>query len=193
LRRKQVAAQAQAGRATKFITLTVNPLEGEDADDRAVKLARAWRLLVKRIKRYYGYKTFEYFCVFEATKKGEPHLHILARVGWISQKWLSKQLKDITNAPVVDIRKVQDGRHVAHYLAKYVGKEPGKFGTCKRYWATHNWTTKPKPQEVAHEDRYYKWKIEELTLHVVLAICTANNWIVERKGQLYEVSYGIPP
>ncbi len=95
----------------------------------------------------YGYRKLAYFCVFEATKNGEPHLHILARVGWISQKWLSDKMKKLINAPVVDIRRVKNKKKLAYYVSKYCGKEPHRFTTCKRYWTTQNWElTKFEPE-----------------------------------------------
>ena len=112
-------------------------------------MALAWPIIVKRAKKKYGYDTIPYLCVFEATKRGEPHLHILCRVKWISQKWLSEQLKDLTGAYIVDIRKVKSQKQIAHYMAKYVGKEPHRFKGCKRYWRTQNWLVVPaeRPEE----------------------------------------------
>jgi len=192
-RKRQVVAQAKSGHPNKFITLTVNPATGEDRADRAAKLARAWRLIVKRVKRYYGYKDVQYFCVFEAHESGEPHLHILARVGWIGQKWLSQQLKDITGAFVVDIRKVRSQAQMAYYVAKYVGKEPGKFGTCKRYWTTRSWSQTKKVYKERFEDRYSAWKIEHQSIATVLAIVKNYGWTYTQDGDLYDVRYRAPP
>lgn len=138
-RKRELISLARAGRPQTFITITVNPSKGTDPVDRARKLVKAWRLIVKRAKRQYGYSTIAYLCVFEATKKGEPHLHILSDVKWIDQKWLSRQMRDIAEAPIVDIRKVRSSKHIAYYIAKYIGKQPHKFGTCKRYWTTKGW------------------------------------------------------
>lgn len=87
----------------------------------------------------YGYAELPYFCVFEATLKGEPHLHILCRVKWISQQWLSKQMNLLMMAPVVDIRRVRDKTKLAFYISKYCGKAPHRFLTCKRYWTTRDY------------------------------------------------------
>jgi len=130
---------AKSGKPNTFITLTVNPKSGPNPEARARALVDAWRQVTRRAKRYYGYKTIPYLCVFEATGKGEPHLHILARCKWIDQKWLSAQMRQLINAPIVDIRRIRGSRHVAHYVAKYVGKGPGQFGTCKRYWHTRDY------------------------------------------------------
>ena len=138
-RTKQLIALALSGAPTTFITLTVNPAWGASKADRARRLVDSWRTIVKLVKKRYGYSTLPYFCVFEATKAGEPHLHILARVKYIDQKWLSKQMKLLMNAPIVDIRRVKNKNKLAFYVSKYCGKEPHRFATCKRYWTTRDW------------------------------------------------------
>lgn len=147
-RKSQLIALAKSGKPDTFITLTVNPAWGHSPEYRAHKLVDAWRTIIKRVKKQYGYKTIPYFCVFEATKKGEPHLHILCRVKWISQKWLSAQMKSLMGAPIVDIRRVRDKSKLAYYISKYMGKDPHRFETCKRYWTTRDWELeKYEPQE----------------------------------------------
>ncbi len=132
-------ALARSGSPNTFVTLTVNPAYGASPARRARSLARAWPKVVKAAKKKYGYKSIPYLCVFEATKKGEPHLHILCRVKWIDQRWLSDQMRRLINAPIVDIRRVRSPGQAAHYISKYVGKEPGHFESCKRYWRTQDY------------------------------------------------------
>ena len=136
MRRGQLMKLGRDGAPTTFITLTVSKKSGTDPEARARALVDAWRQVVKRAKKEYGYRSIPYMAVFEATKAGEPHLHILARVKWIDQRWLSRQLDQLIGAPICDIRRVKSAKQAAHYVAKYVGKAPGKFGTCKRYWTT---------------------------------------------------------
>jgi len=139
-RRRQLTAQAIDGNPNTFITLTVDPSRFQTPLNRARELVIAWRHVVKRAKKEYGYRSIPYLCVFEATKRGEPHLHILCRVPWIKQKWLSKQMVELIGAPIVDIRRITNSSMVAGYVAKYVGKAPHKFGTCKRYWQTTDYS-----------------------------------------------------
>lgn len=138
-RKRQLVALAASGRPTSFITLTVRPDVRRTKTSRARALVAAWRVVVRRAKKKYSYRSIPYLAVFEATKAGEPHLHILARVRWIDQRWLSAQMRSLIDAPIVDIRRVKGKRMIAQYIAKYVGKEPGKFGTCKRYWRTRDY------------------------------------------------------
>jgi len=192
-RKRQVVAQATSGNPEVFITLTVLPVQGEEPDQRARNLSRAWRLIIARAKRHYGYKTIPYFAVFEATKKGEPHLHILARVKWIDQKWLSKQLKEITGAYVVYIEKCWSKREAARYIGKYVGKAPGKFGTSKRYWCTRTWGTTKKDYKKKFYVPLAKWAIERRTINQILIHCVIQGWKCQKEGDLWTVVFAEPP
>lgn len=138
-RQKQLIAKAISGHPTNFITLTVNPATGTDPVDRARALVKAWRTIRKLAMRKYSYKALEFLAVIEATKKGEAHLHILARVKWIDQAWLSEQMERLTGAPIVWIERLDGQKKIANYVAKYCGKEPMRFGTLKRYWTSRNW------------------------------------------------------
>lgn len=163
----QLVDLAKSGKPSTFITLTVNPRRGVSAFSRARDLAKAWPKVVKAIRKRYGYGHIPYFCVFEATKKGEPHLHILARVKFVDQKWLSTTMRRLIGAPIVHIRKVKGQKQVANYIAKYVGKEPHRFETCKRYWTTRSWrlsTYSPQPIEGTWSDNWivYQWSADAL-------------------------------
>lgn len=128
--------EATAGKPNVFITLTSNPAVEGSADLRAQLLVEAWRKVVRRAKAKYKLKTFQYLAVFEQTKKGEPHLHILCRMKWIDQAWLSQQMKELNGAPIVWVERIRSKRKVANYCAKYCGKDPKSFRRCKRYWRT---------------------------------------------------------
>lgn len=141
-RQRQLRGMAAGGRPDKFITLTADPSKFASPEQAAAALARGWRLIVKRIKRTWPNNRIEYLCVFEAHKSGWPHLHILARSKFIPQRWLSAAAAEILQSPIVDIRAVKSPRMAAYYVAKYVGKAPGHFGTSKRYWHTKLWTNK---------------------------------------------------
>jgi hypothetical protein len=153
-RRRQLVALARSGHPDKFITLTASPQAGDSPVQRAKALARAWRVILARAKRLWKGKKWEYLAVFEATKRGEPHLHIIARCPFVPQRWLSEQAKDIVKSPIVDIRAVKSERQVAAYVTKYIGKDPHRFGTCKRYWHSAHWSqTDPEEPEYDHSER----------------------------------------
>lgn len=138
-RRAKLIAQACSGQPTMFVTLTSRPRADVSPEEQCTALARAWRLIVKRAKRKYGYEHLPYFAVVEATKTGQPHLHILVRCQWIDQRWLSDQMREITGDYIVDVRRIVRPKQVVHYVAKYIGKAPHRFGTSKRYWCSQDY------------------------------------------------------
>jgi hypothetical protein len=166
-RRLSLVNLAKDGRANRFITLTASPTVGQSPADRARMLARAWRVVVARAKRQLKLPALDYLAVFERTKRGEPHLHILARCGFIPQRWLSKQMADIMSSPVVDIRQVKSSSAAAHYITKYVGKEPHHFATCKRYWHTRGWDVS-EPRTVAGDEwPGAVWRVDQRDLNTI--------------------------
>lgn len=138
-RRAQLKALAMAGAPRRFVTLTMRQGQHETPDAQALALTRCWRLIVKRWRRA-NKGELEYLAVFEAhPASGWPHLHVLVRGGWISQKWLSDAMKELEDSPVQDVRAVKGRRGAAAYISKYIGKAPGKFGHAKRYWHSKRW------------------------------------------------------
>ena len=185
-RQRQLVALAASGKPTVFITLTSNPRIGSSPASRARALAKAWPVIVRRACAKYGYKSIPYFCVFEATKKGEPHLHILARVKWIDQRWLSNQMRDLTGSPIVDIRVVRSVKEAASYLSKYIGKEPHRFKTCKRYWRTKSWDQSKFEKEPMEGDWSNIWELRDRSLASVVACWECLGWAIVHHGSMVE-------
>lgn len=192
-RRKQLVALALSGKPTTFITLTVNPAWGSSPYQRAHALADAWRVIVRLAKTKYGIKKLPYLCVFEATKNGEPHLHILCRVKWISHGWLRDQMARLMDAPIVDVQRVRNPKKLAFYLAKYIGKDPHRFQTCKRYWATRDWElTKFEPQPPP--GRWHSgWELIKTPLDQLAEEWLDQGMAVQRSRHRLLVSWHGPP
>ncbi len=133
---KQLAA---SGKPTTFITLTASPAAGDTAAAAARSLVHAWRMIVQRAKREGVIDSIQYLCVFEETKQGRPHLHILARCGYVPQQWLSDRMQEYARSPIVDIRAIRDAGQAAAYIAKYVSKGPARYDGTKRYWRSMHW------------------------------------------------------
>lgn len=155
---------AASGMPDKFITITVNPAVGESVEARAYALSNAWKVVVKRARRKWKAAPIEYLCVFEETRKGEPHLHIVARAPYIPQRWLSEQMDELISAPIVDIRAVRGKKMVANYVAKYVGKGPRPFGKLKRYWSTPKYQLERKAAKPDTEFPWSGWTVEKASL-----------------------------
>lgn len=133
-RRWQLIQDGLAGEPNRFVTLTVNPHWGDSPEARGAALARAWRDYVREWRRQRPSGELHYMAVLELTKRGEPHLHIIVRGGFIPQKHLSAFMARAIGAPVVDVRMVREKSEVASYVAKYISKRPIRLGTLKRYW-----------------------------------------------------------
>lgn len=181
-RKRDLIALAKGGRPKVFVTLTVNPGFGSDPVDRARGLVKAWRRIVKLAKIRYSRPKIPYFCVFEATKAGEPHLHILVDIPWIDQKWLSREMADMNGAPVVWIVKIRSPSHVAHYIAKYIGKAPQKFGTLKRYWYTRGWEVDPFKPDPLPGCWSKAWRIARTDLATLQSEWEYQGWHCEVRG-----------
>jgi len=106
-----------------------------------------------------------FFAVFERTVAGAPHLHIALRPPFLPQAWLSAQMQRILKSPIVDIRQVQQTRGLARYLGKYIGKDAHKFGTCKRYWSSADYSLTKDDHAPATEPGYSHFSIERTPWH----------------------------
>jgi hypothetical protein len=155
---------ARAGNPDLFLTLTTSKETDPDPDRAAALLTRAWRLVVKRAKRHFKWKHLPYFTVIEAQKNGMPHLHILLRSKYIPQKWISEQLAELINAPIVYIERIHNPRRMAAYVAKYVGKAPHKFANCKRYWRSLDWIMDREKWDEEHQKAPGLWRIHRYAL-----------------------------
>lgn len=159
-RRYELKLLAASGEPNKLLTLTVNPAVGESPTDRRRLIADAWKKLHKRILRAMKWKALPYMWFCEETKRGEPHLHILLRCGYIPQDWLSRQMADLLSSPIVDIRKVSGSAGAIAYVTKYVTKQPAQFGRAKRYFASRDW-------RVNQGDEVEPYKIDRSSVSVV--------------------------
>lgn len=137
--RGRVIRNGRNGNPNIFMTLTCRPERYETPDEAARDMVRAFVLLRRRIFKRYGIKNLPFIVIFERTKKGWPHMHVLARATWLDQGWLSQQMKELSDAPIVDVRRIQDKGRAAAYVSKYVGKDPHTFVGCKRWWRSHNY------------------------------------------------------
>lgn len=114
----------QTAKPEREITLTCPSTRFPDPFTAAVKMKRAWTKLVKQIRSTFG--PFEYGLVFELTKRGTPHMHILCRGSYISKSWLSTHWNALGIGYITYIQKVKNSRESAAHLCKYLGKQMGQ-------------------------------------------------------------------
>jgi len=157
--------------ANRLITLTCNPGHWESVDDAYRLMSVGIAHLVKRIKRKWPNATFEYFMVWEATKHGWPHVHMVARGPYIPQKWLSQQWLDLTGAFIVDIRDVDNARPLASYLAKYLSKELTAPPAMKRYRCSRHFLNGSSLHSLLSPGPASGWKVTTHSLSEV-----ADHW-----------------
>jgi len=175
-RRSQLMAKCASGEPVRFLTLTVNPKVGESPYDRLRKLSGAWNVVVKRLRRLFPAKEVEYLAIVEATKAGEPHLHILLRAPFIPQGTLSEWMGELLDSPIVDIRKIRNMREVIRYVAKYVTKAPAQFGTAKRYWCSTGYSLGADTNEQTADFAGTRWSIDRRTLFEIISEWTWQGW-----------------
>jgi len=182
-RLSQLKRDAMRGNPSTFITLTVNPLNDESVTERAQHLTDAWRIVVKRARRRWPGKSIDYLAVVEATKLGEPHLHILVRGPYMPQKWLSECMDEIAESPIVDIRKIRSVREVVSYVAKYITKAPAQFDGSKRYWCTQTWEGPRVRREAQPEGPLFPWEVAQHDIATLIREWCYSGWAVRADGK----------
>lgn len=186
IRLRQLKGMARAGAPDTFLTLTVNPQTGHTPDERARDLAKAWRLIRKRAIRRYAYAVIPFLAVFEKTKRGEPHLHILMRVKWLDQRWVSDVMRELIGAPIVDIRRVRSAKQAAAYVAKYVGKDPMTFNGCKRYWRSQDWELHAAVSHGSGDYATSEWRVFQASVETFVDWeCLFGAQVVSQEGSTY--------
>lgn len=150
--RWKVMKAATRGRPTAMLTLTCQPDLFDTPDQAARRMVKALASLRKALAREKGIKKLPMIAVFEKHKSGWPHLHILLRTKFISQKWLSEKWESLTGAFIVGITKIPTIHGAAQYVAKYIGKDLASFAGCKRWWRSHDYEV--DPEDVYAKVRY---------------------------------------
>lgn len=115
------------------MTLTVNPRDHADPDEAFKAASLAINRLMKILRRKWPTHRVEYGLVWEKTKKGWPHAHLLIRAPFIPQAFLSRTWQRLSGAKVVDIRLVRTEGQAAAYVSKYVSKQPAVPPGYRRY------------------------------------------------------------
>jgi hypothetical protein len=174
-RKARLEIVARRGRPDALMTLTCRPEIGQTPAQRRKIMGHAFPLLIRRMQRYTG-KRIPYFVKCEATKRGEPHLHVLLRSDFIPQSVISDWWKELTGWWIVDIRRVDDGKKAARYLSKYLTKDMVKFGNCKRYWLSRDWVLPPEPEEKTKEWNKRVWIYTKDSIDQVVTTMRREGW-----------------
>lgn len=157
-RRKRLIAEIMSGKPSTLLTFTYRAGDELTPAEQLTRLLWAIRICLKRYMRRSRLSRLPRYSVVEGTKAGTPHVHILLRGVWLDQAWLSSQMQELIDAPIVDIRRIDSAGRAAKYVSKYVGKDPRQFGTHKRYHRSKDWRIEPKPEKPAQPLPGQKWE-----------------------------------
>lgn len=171
-----------SGHPTTFVTLTTNPRIHSDPHEAARDLMRAWRSLRKYLRRHYPAQEIEYLGVWEATKKGWPHLHLAMRMPYVPQRVLSERMYRLATARIVDIRAIRSQNQLAHYLGKDLTKAPAKWKGLKRYFRSRHYQLEAISCPDHLERAANAWAILRLTDRQLLINASHFGLQVQRKG-----------
>lgn len=178
-----LAELARRGQPTTFMTFTIRPERYASPTHAANALRDAWQKLVRIIKRRYGLDRLPALCIFESHKSGWPHLHVLARLPYIPQSWLSAQWEALTGAFRVDIQRVRSRRGAARYVAKYVSKAPKIWAGCKRYWRSLDWLVEPARERPPADEKPLWVDLDRRGISAVLDRWRAMGWTIATDGK----------
>lgn len=182
MRKARLVKDVAAGEPNRLLTLTTRVVEGADPVAEARRFTVAWGQLWRLIRKRYPGQSLAFFVVREATLQGWPHIHIALRSPYIAQKWLSETWEALTGSPGVDIRKIYAPGDAAKYLAKYIGKDPHRFGETKRYWHSRNWfDVRPDPRPKSG-DWNSKWFIERSHICELRMLAWLKGWEITLGG-----------
>lgn len=179
-RKMLLVKEAMAGKPRTFITLTSNPKHLTTPEERAKALVAAWRHIVRTLRLQKRFAGLQYIAVIEKTERGEPHLHILARMPFLKQAWLSTEMAKLTDAPIVDIRQIKSAASAAHYVAKYVGKDPHRYEGCKRYWKSQDYMHPTRTELKKLRDMDIEFHLVTLPFNVYRGILRAMAWSITK-------------
>lgn len=163
--RLKVMHAAKRGQPNLFLTLTCNPQRWNSPDEAARDMKRGLVLLRRRIARRWGVKNLPFIVVYEKTKAGWPHMHLLLRAPYMHWKILRAMWREISGAHQVDVRFIKKSSQVLFYVTKYIGKELHAFEGCKRWWRSHNYDQlkeapfKPVMYGASIEKEFIPWSL----------------------------------
>ncbi|MBA7542326.1 hypothetical protein ES705_34647 [subsurface metagenome] len=160
-KRAALVARLEASKPERELTLTCPVGKFLSPQLAAQAMKAAWTKLIARARKQWGPQ--EYAMVWELTKKGVPHIHILLRGSYIAQKWVSRQWERLGIGPIVYIQSVKGNKLHAAHACKYLAKSNGQSAKIlaplhvvqisKGYDLDH----KPRTAEQKYPDHVWVW------------------------------------
>lgn len=192
--RKRLRRRLINGQPNAFLTLTVNPAIHDTPDDAFRAASLAINKLMKVLRRAFPSKRLEYALIWERTKKGWPHAHLLLRAPYIPQAFLSRAWQRLSGAKIVDIRMVRTEGEAAAYISKYLTKDPAVPMGFRRYRTSRAYSAPLPKGALADLLGVTAWHRSFSQLPSVLAHLEAHGWILyEWKPDLWVSTPQAPP
>ena len=131
----------------RMLTLTAATAEFESPEDAARVMAAALGPLMTRLRRWASPTPIEYLAVWERTKAGWPHLHVLVRGPYIPHALLSRLWAELARSPNVWLTALSGTTAGARYVSKYLTKDPDPFGRGRALRVSRGFLVEPmRPQ-----------------------------------------------
>lgn len=143
-----------------FITLTTSTRTAPTPELAFPIANAAVAMLIKRWRRKVEGQKVEYFLVWERTKAGWPHAHVLLSAPKVSKHWLSHTWRELTGSYIIDLQTVSNHQRAAGYLAKYLAKDPQVPPGQRKYRRSAGFFSQPEEPKKDRLPVVSKWERE---------------------------------
>jgi hypothetical protein len=159
INRRLLLKRLEPFKATTFLTLTCNPTLHTSSHAAFRTMSVSLNYLIKRLRRAFPAQPITYFLIWERTKAGWPHAHMLLNAPYIPQAMLSRMWTQLTGAPIVDIRAVRSQKDAQSYLTKYLTKSLSVPPHQKRYRSSRALLLPPAPSPLFLQFGRLSWTL----------------------------------
>lgn len=136
-------------------------------------------MLIKRWRRKFPNEKVEYFLVWETTKAGWPHAHILLSAPKVSKHWLSHNWYQLTGSYIIDLQPVSNYQRAAGYLTKYLAKNPQVPPGQRRWRRSAGFFRKDLEPPVEKLPTVGKWQTEPFDSQTLAYKWIREGWFVK--------------
>ena len=178
-RRRRIVHLIGLAEPTSLLTLTCDPKLHASPDEALGVMSEALPKLIKRLRRGLDGRALEYLAVWELTRRGWPHLHILLRAPFIPHAEVRQHWLDLTGARIVDIRAVDSPATAGRYVAKHFTKQFDTPFTLRRFRASAAFFTEPMRPSQGNPVTLGAWRVERESVFDVLLGWWSNLLIVD--------------
>lgn len=194
LKQRRLEQRIRSAHPNKFITLTVEQTPGLTRHDAETTIREHWSKFIAAVRKFKP--EFEYLKVIEWTKKGWPHVHVVARSDYLPQSLLATLWRKHVLPGFVDIRKIHDGSAMPREITKYVTKTARHYARRKQGERLFTTSLGFFSRESKHKENLdARFSLVFLTTHhisVVHKLLTIDLWLRRTAHDDDEVSHYVP-